>query len=459
MASKFIHASTLFTPAELEEYTRYLYIHKTLPRQDRIPLPTAAAFSAFQTWRRTRSLSPTPPANSPTYPGFVTAAACGHPLHPGHIAALAAQDDLTTPIQYCSVCALRLHRDLVAALWKRVRAVGGPWRGLPVDVPQATYLAVKAAFGRARTALVNDIDVLEDTAQLEREWEAENPGRSVSVARAWGAVEAMRRYRDNATFATHGKGEGVRTPAPEKNEKKKKKREVGFAEDTPEETSHRPQATWCRLTAEYTDEGPYACPSDEGWLDTSFLRDWTYAVRQSRILLVFEDPALNVSRYKYRDLNVGPDRGENEIVQRLIYMINRWLRAQRIPLQDQWVQYLAKSGDAFLVCASDECTTELFDTWELRETLEGSAVEEYAKEVGDLEAEEGSEATTGERSSETRPGEGEGWEDASEEDNMSLTSDNGDSDEGDKDEDIKVMEDVEDDGMEGNDGLEDACEE
>jgi hypothetical protein len=328
-------------------------------------------------------------------------------------------------VQYCSVCALQLHRVFVAALWKRVQAVGGPWREIPADVAQETYLAVKAAFARARTALVNDVDVLDDTAVLEEAWEEENPERDVSVAREWSAVRAIARYRNNATFAVHEEIEAVRT----EGNKRKIKREVGFSKDTPEETKHRPQATWCRVTTEYTDDGPYACESDKGWCDTSFLRDWTYAIRQSRILFVYEDPAPSKSRYVYRELNTGPERGENEHCQLLIYLVNKWLKMQDATLLAQWLEYLAKTAQIFLVFRTEDNleNTELFDVWERRDTLEGSAVEEYAREIGDLDAEQ-------EEEMEEREVIEEG-ESSDEQDHISLVSDDGDDgDDGDDDE-------------------------
>jgi hypothetical protein len=392
MVLKFIPASALFTPDELAKYTYWLSSRRALPAHTTTtPLPTAAEFSDFQAWRHIRSSTTSPPnlPPPPTYPGFETAAQCKHPLHPGHIAALADQDDLATPVQYCSVCALQLHRIFVAAIWKRMQAVGGPWRELPADVSQETYSAVRAAFARARTALMNDVDVLDDTAVLEEAWEADNPGRDVSVTRDWSAARAMAKYRDNATSNVHEDVEAVRTV----EKKRMMKRKVGFSDDTPRETRHRPVATWCRVTTEYTDDGPYACESDKGWCDTSFLRDWMYAIRQSQILFVYEDPAPSETRYVYRELNTGLERGENEHCQQLIYLVNRWLKMQDATLLAQWLEYLAKTAQIFLVYQTEDNpdSTGLFDTWERRDTLEGSAVEEYALEIGDLEVEAESE--------------------------------------------------------------------
>jgi hypothetical protein len=454
MTFKFIPASALFSPAELAEYTYYSFAHNALPDRDNVSLPTAAEFAAFQTWRRLRSISPIPSSNLHTYPGFETAAQCGHPLHPGHIAALAAHDDLANPVHYCSVCALSLHRVYVAAIWKRVQAVGGPWRDDPAGMAPATIAAVKAAFSRARTAMYNDVDVLEDTAALEMAWEAENPGRDVGVAREWGAVRAMARYRNKSQFVTHKEGEAMRTPS----KKRRTKRAVEFSADTPEDTTHRPSVTWCRGTTDYMGNGPWACQSDEGWCDTSFCRDWTYAVGQSRILFIYEDPAPSETREMYRELNTKLDRGENEHVQRLVYLINRWLRVQDASLLAQLLPYLAKAAHIFLVGRTEDNpeSTELFDAWERRDTLDGSAVEEYAREIGDLDVEEESGAaeeedqgaeSESESESEIEDNEMQKEDECDDYDHLSLTSCERDNDEEDKDQELPGLEGIgEEDG-------------
>jgi hypothetical protein len=248
-------------------------------------------------------------------------------------------------LHVCAACPSQLRCRAVEAR----ESHGWPKVKFPADVTPETYQDVKMAFNRARTALVNDLDVLEDTAVLELTWEAKHPARHVIVAREWVAVAAMKRYRDNPQFATHKEGEAMRTPS----KKGKRNRAVRFAPDTPDETRHRQQGAWFRGTVEYTHSGSHACLSAEGWCYTSFMKDWTYAVRQSRVVLVYDDLAQSETRHIYCDFNAGPDRGENEHVQRLIYMINRYLCPPSLPVKTQWVQFLAKSADVFIVCASE----------------------------------------------------------------------------------------------------------
>ena len=80
---------------------------------------------------------------------------------------------------------------------------------------------------------------------------------------------------------------------------------VIYSSDTPEDTKHRPQAFWARGNTSHDPDSPHACPSEEGYWDTSYFNDWHYAISQCRILLCHYD--LTSLRLMYRDLNAGPD--------------------------------------------------------------------------------------------------------------------------------------------------------
>jgi hypothetical protein len=118
--------------------------------------------------------------------------------------------------------------------------------------------------------------------------------------------------------------------------------------------------------------------------------------------------------------------------------------------------YLAKAAHIFLVGRTEDNpeSTELFDAWERRDTLDGSAVEEYAREIGDLDVEEESGAAEeedqgaeSESESEIEDNEMQKEDECDDYDHLSLTSCERDNDEEDKDQELPGLEGIgEEDG-------------
>jgi hypothetical protein len=257
---------------------------------------------------------------------------------------------------------------------------------------------------------------VEDMAAVEEKWD-----KGDHVASKYCAVKALDMYRKSITFPTT-LGVAPQTPlsTPSRHCLVEKK-SIIYSPDTPENTNHRPQAFWSRNLRSHDPNSPHACPSAEGYWDTSHYSDWRFVMSQCRILLCyFPDDDENLCM-QYRDLNAGTARGlENPAVEQLIMLLEQYIAKHDADLQQRWYQYLQSTGDIFLVW-KEEGYEGLFSAFEKIESLVGSHVEEYAREVGDIDDEEWAERSAG------RMGEGEDEND----EHMSLVSEH--SDEADSD--------------------------
>jgi hypothetical protein len=410
-------ASVLFTPFELRQYQRwcsqhlghnYMYIST-------IPIPNAYEYALFQAWRAKDHIRVLleedldAPNDSEVQPGpaqndCVVASICKHPLH-----SATTKDGR----EYCPLCVFELHNALITALWNNWRDIGGPWRSAG-DRYRKEYNDTSHAYHSAKVALANAVHDIEDMAALEETWHGDD-----HVASKYGAVKALEMYRKSITFPTTS-GVAPQTPKSTPNRRRLvEKKSIMYSPDTPENTNHRPQAYWARNLTSHDPNSPHACPSADGYWDTSHYNDWRFVVSQCRILLCYFPHDDEYVEMEYRDLNAGADRGlENPAVVHLITLLEQHIAQQNTTLQQHWYQCLRCTGDVFLVW-KDEGYEGLFSTFEKVESLVGTHVEEYAWGVGDIDDEEWAERT-GVRVEEGEDGNEEPY------DQMSLASDGSD---------------------------------
>jgi hypothetical protein len=385
-------ASVLFAPFELRLYLRWRSQQPDVePADTTPPVPNAYEYAAFQTWRAEERIRVLPQSyigdvlddfsgaqDDPIPEDCAVAQICGHALHP----ATTTQDSLD--ISHCAVCTYNLHTTLMTALWKKWKALGGPWRVADSadSAERNAYNHTNRAYHAAKCALVNAIQDVEDKAALEDSWH-----EPYHIANAHGAVKALEMYKEGINFpSTSGMAPHTPLSTPAKWRLKEKKK-IAYAPDVPETTNHRPQTLWSRTTSSHDADSPHACPSDEGYWDTSHYNDWRFSVSQCRILLC-SYPSDESLKLEYVDLNTSPNRGmDNPAVQHLIILLERYISKQSAANQARWYAYLRGTSDIFLVWRS-EGDEELFSLWEKVGGLVESHVEEYAREIGEIDDEE-----------------------------------------------------------------------
>jgi hypothetical protein len=392
MAAARPKASVLFAPHELRLYLRWRSEQPVASPSDKFPpFPDAYEYAAFLTWRakeRTRILrkahitdvpdNATVEQEDPIPDGCAVAQICGHALHP------ATTTSGSEDISHCPVCVYKLHAALIAAIWEKWLDLEGPWHGSDHadNAERTAYNNTNRAYHTAKVALVNAMQDIEDKAALEENW-----AEAHHVANAYGTVKALELYQTSIDFPTTS-GVAPQTPlsTPAKRRLKEKKK-IEYSPDTPENTRHRPQSLWSRTMSSHDPNSPHACPSDEGYWDTSYCNDWHFNVSQCRILLC-SYPDEETLKLEYRDLNAGPDRGlEIPGVEHLITLLERHIAKQNARDQQWWYRYLRSTSDIFLVFR-EEGDEEMFSAFEKVEGLLGSHVEEYAREIGEIDDEE-----------------------------------------------------------------------
>jgi len=132
-------------------------------------------------------------------------------------------------------------------------------------------------------------------------------------------------------------------------------------------------------------DSPHACPTEDGYWDTSNRNNWHFVVSQCRILLLRFNPA--TLGLEYDELNAGPDRGEDiPHVQTLIKVLEDNIALEDDEMQARWKNYLKSTVDMFLVWHYQELGGDgSFNTFERTESVIGSHVEAYARQIGDID--------------------------------------------------------------------------
>ena len=227
---------------------------------------------------------------------------------------------------------------------------------------------------------------MEDMAKVELEWEIAHASvTSISSA------EAMRMY--SATRAVETYARSIRFPgmmpdtqpspllAPLRSRpletQKKKKKKVAFAPDVPDDTRHRPNTFFLRRHVEYDPESPHACPSANGWAETSFEHGLEHNLRQCRLLLCDGNVRLQQD-VKYRELR---DDASKDL---LVAAVEEWVGNLKGEAEKQyWIGDLTDTTDIFTVWKEGD-DDETFSSWERLVTLQGSSLDAHARAMGEI---------------------------------------------------------------------------
>ncbi|KAF1999653.1 hypothetical protein P154DRAFT_523199 [Amniculicola lignicola CBS 123094] len=338
----------------------------------------------------------------------------------------------TVHAEYCPVCSIRQHLDLLTAIQQKWIEKGGPWRRRSGTL----YYRCEHAWHRAKVALLNAGIAMERWAEAEDLYDQEHApeieqmidGEEEEVweeVKTHGAKEAIRIMKGELLYpvpvvASEGEEEDSsdREEGEVKDEigwshyyasdkyqrrsrwtgkPKKQRAKLRFTDDT-EENEQRMNMSFNRFGSHpWYAPDRHACPDPDGWEDTSFLRSWQYVVGQCRILLVQPSGTLeSPGRLQYKHLNSGPDRGDNFAVRRLIGMIERWFDEQEDEaLRNYWLENLRKTTVSFRVWEEGLNLFEeedFFDHFGLLEDFEGSDLEWWARRIGDLEPDTAADA-------------------------------------------------------------------
>jgi hypothetical protein len=267
-------ASVLFAPFELRLYLRWRSQQPDVePADTTPPVPNAYEYAAFQTWRAEERIRVLPQSyiadvlddfsgaqDDPIPEDCAVAQICGHALHP----ATTTPDSLD--ISHCAVCTYNLHTTLMTALWKKWKALGGPWR--VADSADSTernaYNHTNRAYHAAKCALVNDIQDIEDKAALEDSW---HEPYHIAHAHAHGAVKALEMYKEAINFpSTFGMAphSPLSTPAKRRLKEKKKRLRTRPTFLRPQTTDHKPSGPAPRLRTTQTHPTPAHQTKDTG---------------------------------------------------------------------------------------------------------------------------------------------------------------------------------------------------
>jgi hypothetical protein len=400
-------ASVLFTPLELRVYQRWrsLYVYE-IEDDDFTPVPNAFEYAAYKEWRANERAQDLPqnsmsasdvceteseieneeaPKAEEEVKGFVIAEKCRHPLHPAHVKQRVPgywieDGEIPDTPSHCPVCTLALHRNLIEALSEKWKELGAPWRRAAItdNDERAKYSETLRAYHKAKVALVNAMRGFEEAVEEEKEWEVAHPERDVEIVKEHGAKKALEQYETGIAYPARLAEPDQVLPATPSSKRARTKHQT-YSYDTPNNTKHRPQGVWLRGGSSYDADSPHACPSDEGYWDTSYYRDWRFAISQCRILLVRYDS--DTGEPQYSDKNTGPYRRlTNPHVRALIKLVERGIR--NATLNEQCLQQM---GSMFLVWHNGSRGEEMFNAWSYHVTLVGTVVEAYARRAGDID--------------------------------------------------------------------------
>ncbi|KAH7138866.1 hypothetical protein B0J11DRAFT_610328 [Dendryphion nanum] len=418
-SSVVIPASFLFGPKEMKLFQRWQTEEHQIPEYRRDELPTALEFEAYMAWRqrdrnpqlerisgvsRETALSAVDDSaqadqgsenDSTRVKAILRATKCKHSLHPTHPIVLTAVDPTTTisgggqfdegedhRLPYCPVCTIKVHLKYLTILQDKWKYHGGPW--YHANNLQASnkndYLLGTRAYHRAKVELLTVVYDVEDWADAEVKWEAEQSDEQVDNETAkHSATAALSLYRKEykypSTISISSNDGGL-----EPTHALVSMLDVSTA--PPDDTSSKFVSF----------RSPDTCIDAEDWHDTSFYNDYFYTLSQSRIL--YCTWSADLGGIMYRDLNIGDTYGDNEHILHLQKLITEELGQLSPNSLFESEKELSSSSHIYLVWMENEngmvndadgSDVQLFNNFRAYPTLIGTPVEEYAKILGDIE--------------------------------------------------------------------------
>ncbi|KAF1932594.1 uncharacterized protein M421DRAFT_88975 [Didymella exigua CBS 183.55] len=235
--------------------------------------------------------------------GRRVAVTCGHVLHPS----------TSDECEYCPVCIVITYLKalwLVTDVWDRI---GGPWKPFLDPENIQLYQQLRRTWTRFRLELAQLTTTLEEEADNEALWEAQQMNSDIAADGVQAAANAvvvartMTRYPVVGILGPQSWNKAPRFHEPLLTSKLRlSRRRIRFAptttvardESVPDEVqAHprrsqspvsfkpgRPTEEWKRSDEEY-DPGAHAAQHPEGWSDTSFAGDVLYTLEQLRVCI------------------------------------------------------------------------------------------------------------------------------------------------------------------------------
>jgi hypothetical protein len=225
---------------------------------------------------------------------------CGHVLHPS------VEDDF----EYCPVCDVVVHLDLLQHFAEAWDAYGGPW----VEEPMSNESdVIQSAWHKTRLELEQLVRDIQEDADDEARWENEHPEdaetaqKTLSSAKAITLAQSMSRYpaavvtghlseaiilnrtRQPPSVGLTAALTGHATPPP--TPQKPKEKRVTFASDTifaPARSCYEFQRS-----RDLYEPGEHAVDSPDGLIDTSNMSNRFFNARQLKVVTELDGEGLD----------------------------------------------------------------------------------------------------------------------------------------------------------------------
>ncbi|KAF1999655.1 hypothetical protein P154DRAFT_576833 [Amniculicola lignicola CBS 123094] len=262
------------------------------------------------------------PHDFPESHGFTVASQCKHPLHPV---------DLTRwgCMSYCPVCKVQMCAEFLEAILQ-AWVQSGAFRGFDPAGPapasesapeEAMWEPYRKCWHIVRTDLANYEQDLEDCSAEEVKLKKLHLEKTYSCTRALQWLQESR-VGEMPSEKEKAEEQQAHTGVFAKALKKAKslvqpasKKTVQFTKDTNFD-ERRPSWQYCRYASFETEDGEavelyqpgrWACPTEEGWEDTSRMRDFLYTLSQCKLILASSyDISPTFNSWVIPDENEGP---------------------------------------------------------------------------------------------------------------------------------------------------------
>ncbi|PSN67385.1 hypothetical protein BS50DRAFT_390594 [Corynespora cassiicola Philippines] len=216
------------------------------------PFPTATEYNEFIGWM-------SPKSDSVRHP-------CNHLRHPW---------DKINPI-HCPVCTVEMHINLVELIFSRMQEAQGS---------KKLQDQLLAGWRFTKSSLANHLINVEKLAEKEKEWERTNADINTKDAYSHAhALAVAGKASDRHLAELHVTSTEL---VPKKVDTSQSDISVSFASNLamPSAETSRPSQLYCRNSQTYV-PGRYACPSKDGWHDSSLMDSLYTSITQCQLFLI-----------------------------------------------------------------------------------------------------------------------------------------------------------------------------
>ncbi|KAF2244161.1 hypothetical protein BU26DRAFT_580099 [Trematosphaeria pertusa] len=286
-----ISAAAIFPPDELKMYLQWQE-EQGFEATEGGNISFAIQYHDFITWYNTQLAGPTehPPVTEtvPENFDYETASLCKHALHP-------ANDDWDN--EWCPVCGVSICLEFLKAIAQAWDRLDERYYSLMTTNEEMKQdwdwkMDVRSGWHMARVELIEVVEHYEEMAVREAEWNATH--EDASLDKIYSASKAIELAKEDSQYRARMMSREefdklyICKESRELNDKKPKKK-VSFAPDTELDRVSRNLVYCWRTSGEYK-PGRYACPSPEGWENTSFYHNgWLIKLSQYKVHIVLAD--------------------------------------------------------------------------------------------------------------------------------------------------------------------------